>query len=303
MGDGPMYACCATCLTLTLVTVILVILGFQKLEVNEVGIDYSANSLTINTDKLYSNGIYFIGVGHSFIKFPRKQLELSMKGRRGITARTNDGLVVTLETKMLYSLDIDINSLASLYLMFKEDYTVPIENICRSVIRDVASEFTAFQFWTERSNITTAMDRELTNRLDDIFVKVETFLLSSYTLPSAFQTVIDTTEVQRQEMNKVQFELDRVSQETQAMILKSEEQVLQINTVTISSVQKIALAATSEVYKLEVSIDQEIQGYKNIKEQLNFTVDQLTTFIWLEKMSQSSVPKTIAVRTPSNLML
>lgn len=303
MVSGPWIACGCTSCVLLIIGLILLILGWSRLEVNEVGIDYSANSLTIDTSKLYSNGLHFIGVGHSFIKYPKRQLEISMTGRRGVIARTNDGLVVTLETKMLYSLDTDINALASLYLMFKEDYTVPIENICRSVIRDVASEFTAFQFWTNRSEITAEMSKELRDRLDDIFVNVETFLLSSYNLPSSFQTVIDTTEVQRQEMNKVQFELERVAQETQALILKAEEQVLQINTVTRSTVQTIALDATAEVYKLDVSISNEIQGYKNIKETLNMTVDELTAFIWLEKMSQSPVAKTIAVRTPNNLLL
>lgn len=293
---------CATCVILTVTTVILIILGFSKLQVNEVGIDYSSNSLTLNTKTLYTNGIVWLGIGHSFIKYPRNQLELNMEGGNSIVARTNDGLVVTLQTKILYKLEPDIDKLASLYLMFKEDFEIPIENICRSVIRDVASEFTAFQFWSERENITTAMQDSLTTRLDDIFVRVETFLLSAFILPKTFQDVIDKTEVQKQEMNKVVYELERVNQETQATILQAEEEVLQIETLANAAVAQIQLEAESQIFKLNVSIAQEIKGYKNIKEALDLTTQELTTMIWLEKMSASRVPKTIMVKTPEDML-
>lgn len=302
MAGGLMACGCATCVILTVTTVILIILGFSKLQVNEVGIDYSSNSLTLNTKTLYTNGIVWLGIGHSFIKYPRNQLELNMEGGNSIVARTNDGLVVTLQTKILYKLEPDIDKLASLYLMFKEDFEIPIENICRSVIRDVASEFTAFQFWSERENITTAMQDSLTTRLDDIFVRVETFLLSAFILPKTFQDVIDKTEVQKQEMNKVVYELERVNQETQATILQAEEQVLQIETLANAAVAQIELEAESQIFKLNVSIAQEIKGYKNIKEALDLTTQELTTMIWLEKMSASRVPKTIMVKTPEDML-
>lgn len=302
MGGGLPACACATCFILTVTTVILIILGFSKLQVNEVGIDYSSNSLTLNTKTLYTNGIVWLGIGHSFIKYPRNQLELNMEGGNSIVARTNDGLVVTLQTKILYKLEPDIDKLASLYLMFKEDFEIPIENICRSVIRDVASEFTAFQFWSERENITTAMQDSLTTRLDDIFVRVETFLLSAFILPKTFQDVIDKTEVQKQEMNKVVYELERVNQETQATILQAEEEVLQIETLAIAAVAQIQLEAESQIFKLNVSIAQEIKGYKNIKDALDLTTQELTTMIWLEKMSASRVPKTIMVKTPEDML-
>lgn len=303
MGDGAIAAGCGTCCCVMIVSVILIVLGFSKLSVNEVGLNYSANSLTINTDKLYTNGIHFIGVGHSFVKYPKRQLELNMEGSRAIVSRSNDGLQVTISTKILYSLEIEVDALASLYLMFKEDFEVPIENICRSVIRDAASEFTAFQFWTNRSDIETAMTVALTTRLDDIFVKVETFLLSSYELPTKFKKAIEVTEVQRQEMNKVEFEVDKVKQQTQALVLKADETVLQIETLTEGIVEGIRLAADAEIFKLNNSIEQEINGYKSIQTELGLSTDELTTMIWLNKMESSVVPKTIVVNTPPNLKL
>lgn len=301
---GLMMAGCLTCVIVTVVTVILVAMGFSKLSVNEVGIDYSANSLTLNTKKLYSNGIYFLGVGHSFIKYPRRQLELNMEGRsNNIIARSRDGLKVTLEVKILYSLVIEIDALASLYLMFREDYTVPVKHISRSVIRDVASEFTGFQFWIERTNVSLAMENALRDRLNDVFVKVDTFLLSSYTLPSNYQAEIQLTEIQNQEMNKVVYELDQIEQKTQGLILQAEQTVKQIEATTIGEVEKINYEADAEIFKLENILSAENTGYGLIKSEMAFTEEELTSFIWLEELSQSTTPKIMSIQTPDKVKL
>merc|ERR1712154_411702 len=130
----------------------------------------------------------------------------------------------------------------------------PIENICRSVIRDVASEYTAFQFWDNRSDIQIAMGRNLTARLADIFVKVETFLLVSYTLPTDFKKAIEVTEVQKQAIDKVEFEISRILEETQAQVSKADEQVLQIQALTFAEVEAIRLDASAKIFKLNQSI-------------------------------------------------
>lgn len=303
VAQGPKRAFGLTCCTLTIVTGILIAMGFHRLEVNEVGIDYSANSLTLNTDLLYSNGLHFLGVGHSFIRFPRRQMELNMENRKAIRARTNDGLVVVLDTKILYSLDVKIDALASLYLMFKDDWSRPIENICRSVIRDVASEFTAYQFWAERSNVTFTMELKVQNRLDDIFVRLETFLLGGYTLPASFQSVIDVTEVQRQELNKVEYEMEQVDQSTQAIVLAANQQVLQIEVMGDATVREIDLFAEAEVFKINASVAQEVIGYLHMQKTLNMTNEELNTLVWLEKMNESPAAKIISVTTPTDMLL
>lgn len=300
---GLLIGGCLTCMVVVIVSGILIGMGFSKLTVNEVGIDYSANSLTLNTKKLYTSGIHFIGVGHKFIKYPRRQLEQTMEGRDLVIARSRDGLVVKLETKMLYSLVIEVDALASLYLMFREDHEAPVRHISRSVIRDVASQFTAFQFWSERTNVANTMEETLRTRLDDIFVKVETFLLSAYTLPADFQAVIDITEVENQEMNKVVYEMAQVEQSTQAIILQADQTVKQIQAITEAEVRSVELEAAAEIFKINRTLTAETAGYQELQSELGFSDEELSAFIWLEKMGQSESPKTIAVRTPLGVKL
>lgn len=69
------------CLTL----IILLSLSFSSLDVNEYGLDYSSISKTISTDP-YTAGIYFLGIGHSFKKYPRTVSTIEFSNDR---ARTN----------------------------------------------------------------------------------------------------------------------------------------------------------------------------------------------------------------------
>jgi hypothetical protein len=85
---------------------VLIILGFSTLQATEIGLDYSWISMTVDK-KLYENGLYFIGIGHSFIKYPKmvQTVEFSKERgsqRRAIQSRTKDGLEVTLEISFQY---------------------------------------------------------------------------------------------------------------------------------------------------------------------------------------------------------
>jgi len=86
--------------------VILAILGFSSLEATEYGLDYSWISKTVNP-VVFSNGLYFLGIGHSFFRFPKnvQTVEFShdrVASRSSIKSRTSDGLEVTLEISFQY---------------------------------------------------------------------------------------------------------------------------------------------------------------------------------------------------------
>ena len=80
---------------------ILIILGFSTLEATELGLDYS--SISKNVDRqIYQNGLHFLGIGHSFIRYPKMVQTIEFSRERGadlasIQSRTSDGLEVVLE--------------------------------------------------------------------------------------------------------------------------------------------------------------------------------------------------------------
>jgi hypothetical protein len=60
---------CACCSVITLI--IFLCFSFRSVEINEYGLKYSSVTKTIEK-KYYTPGIYFTGLFHNFITFPRQ---------------------------------------------------------------------------------------------------------------------------------------------------------------------------------------------------------------------------------------
>ena len=106
---------------------ILIFTSIKTLEVNEVGLDYSGITKTIDSD-IYGAGIHLLGVGHSFIIYPTtvQHYEFSRtKGADGpkIRSRTKEGLEVELEISFQYI--YQVNKVYELYMRFAENYKEP----------------------------------------------------------------------------------------------------------------------------------------------------------------------------------
>lgn len=94
--------------------------------------------------KPYIGGIHFLGVGHSFIKYPKTVQTIEFSQDRtangpSINSRTNDGLEVILEISFQYKLN--------LYIYFIKNFLQKIElfwKICTnfiSLIKIITSGF------------------------------------------------------------------------------------------------------------------------------------------------------------------
>jgi len=71
MAQGTIFVCFGACCCIAvLTTIILLVYSFDSLEVNEYGLDYSSISKTVAELPLLA-GIHFLGLGHSFYKFPK----------------------------------------------------------------------------------------------------------------------------------------------------------------------------------------------------------------------------------------
>lgn len=129
--------CCAITSAITLL--ILLINSFSSLEFNEYGLDYSSITKSIN-EKPYTAGIHFLGVGHSFIKFPKtvQTIEFSKEKSANsapLKSRTSDGLEVTLEISFQYKLIYE--HIYDLYLKFGPVYQPTFERMAIDILTDL----------------------------------------------------------------------------------------------------------------------------------------------------------------------
>lgn len=89
-------------------------------------------------------GIHFLGVGHSFIKYPKTVLNLDYSKHEGadyppLKSRTSDGLEVVLEISFQYKLNYE--SLYDLFLLYKDNYSAIFSNIAIAALTENVSLF------------------------------------------------------------------------------------------------------------------------------------------------------------------
>ena len=127
---------------IVLVIVILVAMSYASLEYTESGLDYASISKTIEK-KPYKGGIHFLGLGHSFIKFPNtiQTVEFSDEDTADqgmLSSRTLDGLEVELAISFQYKLIPA--KLRDLYMNYEMEYRYMIIRIAIDSLTDMATK-------------------------------------------------------------------------------------------------------------------------------------------------------------------
>ena len=126
MDGGPKIAiCCACTLFAILAVAVLLFMSFSSLDASEYGLDYNSITKTIDP-KFYGSGIYFLGFGHSFIRYPSVQTNLEFSSDSGanrpaLDSRTSDGLQVTFK-KVTVTYRLRPENLYQLYMKYGTDY-------------------------------------------------------------------------------------------------------------------------------------------------------------------------------------
>ena len=208
------FCCCCACFT----SFLLIIFGFASLEATEYGLNYSWISKNISPN-IKENGLYFIGIGHSFIKFPKTVQTIEFSNQKTankgpIQSRTSDGLEVTLEISFQYVLTKD--KIYELYNKYGSNYNYIFQNIAVHTLTEEATKYTAYNFFMDRGKIKDDFQKELNEIFEQLCYSNIVFLqLRSVDLPNLFEQSIQESEVKKQdilrakaEQNKIMIEVD-----------------------------------------------------------------------------------------------
>ena len=98
---GPLLA--------AIIVAILVGESFDGLDAHEFGLLYYGNAVALDNERVFTNGRHFVGLGNSFVRFPRGQqyLEFSAAERPAappLDVWSSDGQVIFLEASLYFSL-------------------------------------------------------------------------------------------------------------------------------------------------------------------------------------------------------
>lgn len=282
---------------LLLVSVILIAVSFSTLEPNEVGLDYNNNRKTVDSEKLWTGGRHFLGLGHGFVKYPTfvQESDLVLDGR------SRDGMKVNLQCSFQWQIVADIKSVFLLYTAFNQEYPTAFEKIAKDKIRNVAARFSAFQFFFNRTDITVAMENELGTALTPLGATISGFQLLNYALPTTFQTAIQATEETRQRIQRVKAEQTKAAIQAQ----QKKETASQDARILVVKAQAAAEAflreKAAERDAINATLSAERDTYKRLKDSLNLDGKGLLTMIWLTAIQSTNARQMLNVPIPDNL--
>jgi hypothetical protein len=245
-------------------------------------LDYSGITKTIDRE-LYTSGIHFLGVGHSFIKYPTTVQTYEFSKARGsdspsVSSRTKDGLEVNLEISFQF---IYISTqLYDLYMTYAADNRIPCMKIAIDILTDVATQYKASQFFFDKEKISAAMQTSLNQTFAQYcYATVDYFQLKSIDLPDLYETAIQLTEVKRQNIHKAEAQKNKIAIEQETKI-KQAEIASQININQAQGQASVLLqsnVATSEsFYKIQT---QQAQALAQVKSTLGLTNPQFIQYL------------------------
>ncbi len=272
------YVCGCCCCCSCFCSFLLIIFGFAALEATEFGLNYSWISKYISPS-VKENGLYFIGIGHSFIKFPKTvqtiEFSKSKTANQGpIQSRTSDGLEVTLEISFQYILQKD--QIYTLYMKYGEDYNYIFQNIAVHTLTEEATKYTAYNFFMDRGKIKDDFQFEL----DKIFQKlcysnIQFLQLRSVDLPNLFEASIQESEVKKQDIQKAKAEQNKIMIEVDTKIKAAEYQKDVIINKAEGEAEAIYKQNKADVESLMKMQETQVGVYKNLKETLNLSNEKL----------------------------
>lgn len=293
---------CFTC-TCLIVVIILVALSFSTLDATQMGLDYNSVAKTIDQSQLYGNGRHFLGVGHSFIVYPKEQRTISFPSDRfGIlTARTSDGLSVDLEVSFQYRLKAELGNVIDLYYQWGQGgYEKAYAIIARNVLRDVASQFAAYDFFYNRTQVQSLMKRTLEIEIDKVHAVLMFLQLLDPRLPSKFNNKLQETEAMRQEIKKFENQLKNAMQQAQNRRNRADEEA-QVIVQQKNATATILYNEKMQTYEQFVSIiDADIAAYEHMKSTAGFSGKSMASYMWLDNMKSNSYSK-IHMKAPPGI--
>lgn len=190
------YCCGCSLVVLFITSVILFAVSFDTLNPHQVGIKYNNNLKTIDKDRVYNNGRYFLGLGLSFIEFPVSAELIEFRGSGALRMWTKEGQLVVVDLSLMYRLQRQ--HVHKIYFMFLTDYHSRLEQIAIRVSKKVSIQYTAEDFFQRRNLVGAHIRSELRRRLSDFYVTLELFNLRKIDIPTKFENKVIEKQITEQ---------------------------------------------------------------------------------------------------------
>lgn len=262
------------------------------MEVTEYALEVSMVTRKVNKNP-YLSGRYWIGPWSYFIKFPavvktvqfseaRMQDDLGVDepGEPMLRSRTSDGLDVTIELSFQYQLYME--RVYDLYTTMGagRDFHDIYVRVAIDRLTEIATEYTANEFFVDRTRIGKDMERVLKKDFEDkLFATIFSFQLRSVGLPDEFEKAIQMTEVKKQDVQVAEAEQlsTKVALDTELMKAKRRTKVKANRAEGFA--ESIMLENSADITQYLTTQEKAAASYKGILKELDNKENELLAYV------------------------
>jgi len=290
-----------------LVGIILLAVSFGVVEPTYQAFVFNTNDMryefkdgSTDSGELYTEGRYFLGLGKQFIIFPRtfQTIDYKASEQSSVPIRSRDGLVITVDYSFQYSLTTNGKDLLALYMRWKSDYENSFGKISRNLVRDVAANYDAFDFFFNRSLIIADITASMSDYFIDIGASINNFQLLDLELPTDFFNAIQLTEVTRTKISEATVQQQNTLIQAETDLLAAQKQAEVIVTQAQARADSVLIQKQQEALLRKSQIEQELIALQSLKTQLNFTTDELLNYLLIDALAQTPAKVTFSVSKP-----
>lgn len=288
MGLNEAQVCASViCVTiLVLIAILLFALSWSVLDPLEIGLDINTITKTVDNSTVYTGGRYLLGLGHSFVKYPKKLIIIDFSpdddcdtcGDVALNAGTKDGQTITVEVTLYYKLNS--TELGSLYSTFGQDYAPKFVRIAQSTLKNTCVKFTALEYFSSRKLIAEQMLNDLQAAFRDVFAEVELLQLRGISLSTSFEDQLTQNVIAVQDQVKAELmkQVSIIQANTQVILAKAQANITNILGQANADANLINEKARAEGTKLIVNIERD--AYIALKGDLGLDNAQLFQYLW-----------------------
>lgn len=261
---------------------LILLISMSSLEPLEYGITYNKFTKKIGKD-IYESGRYMIGPFQAFIVYPANLVTIEFSNNRNavsgpLQTRTAEGLALALHVSFQYQIIKD--KIPDLYNLANVNYEVTLIRMARDVIMKVGGNYNATNYWEERRQIGSYMQKVLDTELQSAFTRCMGLQIIRIDLPKSYEDSIVLTQVEVQKTNMRKFEQTAELTRQNIKVLASEaQQTIQVVNAT-GNAEAYRVKQYAQAEALKKFIDAEAEIYGNVMKRVELKDRDFSDYVY-----------------------
>lgn len=286
MAEALPAFCCGT----VAILVVALASSFATLSPTEMALEYNFITQTVGTEPQGIPGLYFLGPFTDFLRFPTtiRTLNFDKEHRDLLDGRTSDGLPLILGVSFQYKLNPI--GVWKLYHDFGMEYEQIFQKMGIHLITEMATHYTAYQFFNEKQRIAS----EMQVFLDEYFQKnlqasVVSLQIGDDDLPMPFYDAVLKSATTKQNITRMSKLMSAKSVEFETLVKVAYAQANVTIQKAMGARNQIMQAGKADAAVIEAFTTAETDAYGTIMDELGLKGDALLDYIWYDNLGGGGV--------------